>query len=1284
PEALIVSSAPALSDSLDQLQQLTRLTGDLDHRLLALDSTVNAVFNALERNILTYHDSLSQSLSRMHSKGVQGETLLTNLIDNLSQHLRSDNTIQNGSQNETKLEDRNNFTNVDSLVSPTEDIQSSTLMTSNYTGTEIVDSTDSIPDLDSILLNLDSMKNDTIDKASGNKIHEKPVSLDFEDTQTVQYEPQDKLENQISASNDVDELYASLFGAGDLVDTTENINSQDSARSLDNITDEESRIEGANFDAYATSETDTYSSETPAVSSEEKDSKTITETNFNSSDGQNVANVTEQLTVEENLLTSTPKIELPCEPDETFLNSDTEEDFPLSSIESAISNTDTERYESPNMGKILPDIVTAEEVMEDMWNTFPLEENIGTEVEKTKESEGSIVTGEAVNTDTLNSDSSLKSDIIPDSTQLPESKLLPEPENAPNDGDMITALTDLLPELGIQGDMFEVETFTQKQSIQEQGSHGALDAVNLADNQEQTSSSISEEVEKSDDYLPASPEEDLLAQEQAAIDRSNLEISLNPEQRQQLDRDLNNFDAERAPQLQVENHSESNTPVSTSAKDLPKLEISAWETPPEDSDPDSGSNPTEKCADTQLDLSPTLGLKEEIPTQNTSSDTQSSDLQANYLSSGTGNIDLAQVDDKVRNSVWYLGIDLGTTGISAVILNRSTQEVYPLYWSAPSQPPLNSVQRSFRLPAEVYLPSSIAASEQNSLSSPDEAAYKQPKSPALDRNLFSAHLKPYLQVALPYKNHSEISLNKGRQKWEPLLQLNELSTIPLVWVVRSLSKLLLTLKSDRKSTTLGLTAAADGLNAETFDLVINNLAGVICTCPSNSSEQYRFNVREALLTSKLVQHPQQVFFVEEAVAGLLSELDGARGETVKFKGSKRSLFPKSNSQTFIGNTLIVNIGASATEMGLVDIPQNLHELTHNKFMLHNFFYAGKAIEQDIVCQLLVPEKWRESRFSKPESASTQSNTSWKPSVPGLEQMRLSSLGLDKLELPRPGEADIKARIRLQQRLESSVLGQAILNAAGALKLILQQQESFQIELADQRWVLQRRDLESQVFVPFVRRLNREINRLLVARGIPTEAVDQAILTGGVASLGSVSRWLRQKLPNAKIIQDSYLGEDNTPKCTRVAYGLALLTLHPQVLEIPRQQYTDYFLFTELLQLLPQRAVSFGELIQLFEGRGINTRSCQQRLLAFLEGELPQGLIPEAENSQWITQGSLENPYYKAIATAPLFEKQGSLTYRPNLGQLERLRRYLDVIQASTQQSLKEPYTVNFVVGVQKE
>ena len=1317
PEASIISSTPALSDSLDQLQQLTRLTGDLDHRLLALDSTVNAVFNALERNIITYHDSLSESLSRMHSKGVQGEKLLTNLIDNLTQSLRSDDITQNVSQNQTGFENHTNFTNLDSLASQTEDIQLSALTQGSDTDPETSENQTSLPDLDSILLKLDGVGNDTLESLLGNSTDENPAGLQFEDTQTPESEPW--------AVEDVDDLYASLFSVGDLASTTENYtekdteheNLEDSSDQNANITDTENGEQGAKIDTSILSGSEFFSDDTPTVSSEVEDKKPVTQTNFDDfsvdtptvnsevedkkpvtqtnfddfsvdtptasnevedkepvtqtnfdvANWQNIADVTEKLEVE-NLESPALHIETPIEAGDHSLNSDREEPTTSLSIESAHPETETQGYSSTDGGNT-PDTPTVSEVRsEDIWNTFSFEEDKEAKTEETNQSGESIFTDQVLKSDTT-----------------------PELDNLPNSSDTITALTDLLGQLGIQGEMFGIETSTRGISKEDRENQNNLDAVNIAENEKQISNT--DRPDTSDNYLRASPEENLLAQDQAATDTPQFDISLNLQQQQQLDWDLTNFDAEQTPESQPENQPENSVPPSTSASDLPKLEISAWETPPAK----SNLSPTGKCADTELDLSPTLGLTGEIENKNI----VITDSKTSNLSSSTGDTDGTQVDDNIKNSVWYLGIDLGTTGISAVLLNRSSQEVYPLYWSTPSQPQLSSVQRSFRLPAEVYLPSSTfaqreskskestqqtsVAAEPGSEISSNQGAQTEVKSPpALNNNLFSAHLKPYLKVALPYKSNSQSSLNKGSQKWEPLLQLNELSTVPLVWVVRSLSKLLLTLKSDSKSTTLGLTAAADGLTSETFAQIIDRLAGVICTCPSNSSEQYRFNVREALLTSKLVQHPQQVFFVEEAVAGLLSELDGARGETVKFRGSKRYLFSKASSHTFVGNTLIVNIGASATEMGLVDVPQNLHELTHNKFMLHNFFYAGKSIDQDIVCQLLIPEKWRESRLSNSESATNKSNTSWQSSVPGLEQMRLSSLGLDKLELPRPGEPDISARIRLQQRLESSVLGQAILNAAGALKLILQQQESFTIELADQRWILQRRDLESQVFVPFVRRLNREINRLLVARGIPTEAVDQAILTGGVASLGSVSRWLRQKLPNAKIIQDSYLGEENTPKCTRVAYGLALLTLHPQVLEIPRQQYTDYFLFTELLRLLPQRNVSFGEIVQLFEGRGINTRSCQQRLLAFLEGELPQGLIPEAENSQWITYSSLENSQYKAIANVPLFEKQGSLTYRPNLEQLEHLRRYLDVVQASTQQSLEEPYTVNFVVGVQKD
>lgn len=622
--------------------------------------------------------------------------------------------------------------------------------------------------------------------------------------------------------------------------------------------------------------------------------------------------------------------------------------------------------------------------------------------------------------------------------------------------------------------------------------------------------------------------------------------------------------------------------------------------------------------------------------------------------------------DDTLNSIWYLGIDVGTTGISAALLNHSKLVVYPIYWSAENPNNNTDFQQSFRLPAEVYLPTNAANTQEKSGES------HSPQS-SVPYHLYSAQLKPYLQIAVPYQQE--------RQKWEPMLQLNEFSAGPLIWIIRSLSKLLLTLKSSQTSTTPALIANAVGMNIPTFSKVIKNIAGVICTCPANWTEQYRFNIREAIITSQLVSHPQQIFFVEEAIATLLPELDSVNGQFIQISENQGLQPLKTTDYPVIGNTLAINIGAISTEMALVDIPANLGELTHKDFMLHSFAYAGKGIEQDIICQLLLPPKSRQPRQpGQDHHESANINPwHWQPSIPGLDEMQFSNLSLEALTLPKVGEPDTQARIRLQQYLESSILGQALLDAALALKLILQHQETFTLEFADQSWVLQRRDLESQVFVPFVRRLNRELNKLLVARGIPTGAINQVIVSGGVAGVGTINRWLRQKLPNAKIIQDLYLGENGTPNCSRVALGLAMLPLHPQVLDIPKQQYTDYFLFSELLKLLPERSLSFGEVLQLFESRGINTRICQQRLLAFLEGELPPGLIPTATDNLWLTHNSQQNPDYNAIASvssgiSPLFEKQGNLSYRPNSQQVQLLVRYLDNIKSSTVQSLEEPYS----------
>nr|WP_199326167.1 hypothetical protein [Nostoc parmelioides] len=1129
-------------ESSEQGDRLTQLTKELDQRLLSLDGTVNVVFEALQRNINTYHESLSQALARMHSTGLQSEQLMAGFINNWTQSLQQ---LSNFQQSVPKEENPAPTAPPSSIpvhtvieVSTPAD-SSSTVSHQESTSTVGLDQklptqTDT-DELDAVLLQLGV---------------DAPLSLENPDNLTT------LLPNSWEFANDeVDLIYASLFGndsfAGESLEVSPDLITPDLLEL--NVDDSPPAIE-SNFLAEA---------DTAAIM-----------------------------------------------PDVWFDQSDTD----------LFDFSDTPEVESTEVAaEALTTSLLLDQPEADLFN-----------FNDTPAPENPVV--------------------LPQSTSLPTEpavplniSVLPEIEPVqPNSTDTITSLVDIefaeeLVDVTVlleQTDVFQIAQDIEVITPHEQPEHPA------------------------DHYIPASPQENLLSSEVTQLVNPP-DISLNEEQWLQLHQDLAKLDDYASSESEPVNEPEVADTVADHQEKPPQPPITEKSNVVAFSVPEVNQTSVTPPAANVLNFTTITEKATEVPSasQNNSVDSVNHNVNKN-------------TDNKSRSddSVWYLGIDLGTTGISAALLNRSTGVVHPIYWSTEAQPGANSFQQSFRLPAEVYLPTASvpqATSEQ-------EAA-------DIKNHLYSVQLKPYLQVAIPYKNE--------QQRWEPVLQFNESSAGPLIWVVRSLSKLLLTLKADRYSTTQGLIATAVGLNQRTFHGIVSSIAGIICNCPSSWSEQYRFNVREALLTSKLVQHPQQVFFVEEAIASLLSFIDGGNGQVVQLS-THQGLSPAKNSDhALVGNTLIMNIGGTATEMALVDIPENLSQLTHNNFMLHSFAYASKGIEQDIICQLLASPKYRKARWESPEDNQkiTSNPWQWQPSMPGLDRMQWESLGLEKLELPRLGEPDIPARIRLQQHLESSLLGQAVLDAALALKLILQHQESFTLELADQRWVLQRRELESQVFVPFARRLNRELNKLLVARGIPTEAINQAILTGGVANLGVVNLWLRQKLPNAKIIQDSYLGENGAPNCSRVACGLALLPLHSQVLEESRHQYTDYFLFTELLRLLPNRTLSFSEVLQLFEGRGINTNICQQRLLAFLEGELPAGLIPTSPESTWLTQHSLSNLDYQAMSTtgyansyAPLFEKQGNLTYRPNFQQLQLLHRYLDAIKASTQQSLEEPYTVDFV------
>ncbi|MCT7963788.1 hypothetical protein NG791_24220 [Laspinema sp. D1] len=70
-----------------RLEQLQRLQGESDRLLMSLDSTLRVVFEALERNVNSYNDSLVEGLDKMHRLGQQGELMFSALVNHLAQLL---------------------------------------------------------------------------------------------------------------------------------------------------------------------------------------------------------------------------------------------------------------------------------------------------------------------------------------------------------------------------------------------------------------------------------------------------------------------------------------------------------------------------------------------------------------------------------------------------------------------------------------------------------------------------------------------------------------------------------------------------------------------------------------------------------------------------------------------------------------------------------------------------------------------------------------------------------------------------------------------------------------------------------------------------------------------------------------------------------------------------------------------------------------------------------------------------------------------------------------------
>ncbi len=596
------------------------------------------------------------------------------------------------------------------------------------------------------------------------------------------------------------------------------------------------------------------------------------------------------------------------------------------------------------------------------------------------------------------------------------------------------------------------------------------------------------------------------------------------------------------------------------------------------------------------------------------------------------------------------------------MVDRQSGQLYPIYWetrkdSETSHKDVSEPASTCRIPSVAILEETANGSLGKQIAVKSVGCQQQTLAAG---EFLLQNFKLPLKAAIPYLRGTGVV-------YEPLLEFAGDRVISIALPLNGLRALLATLNPRLPANFEGLSipnlmCRASGLEAEALDFALEGLQGVILGTPAGWSDTYRFNLREAVLGAGLVAECEQIFVVEDAIATLLSAITPIQNANSGYSKATESIGDGdiSNRQlavqasSFSGGTLILNAGATTVELGLVDLPENSQpfdyaqgrHLTYADFSCQSFAFAGNAFDQDIICQLLAKNE---------------------------------SFGMS-MDLPRPGHPDLPSRYELQQRLQSSTFGWQLLDAARHLKVILQHQESFVLDIGEKRWNVQRRDLESLVLVPFVQQLNRELNALLSRVGMSPVGINQAICAGGMGAWPAIARWLRQKLPNAIVVQ---YPESEDAKISRVACGLASLALYPRILDVSRQQYGNFCLLWELMEVLGKRALSFEQIVQLLEHRGVNTRTCESRILGILAGNWAAGLLPDRTDLMLLAPDSRQNPDWEAISAAVLFVQNGdslrdscaSRAYSLNIEQATIVREYLTKLASSSQQKILEPLTI---------
>jgi hypothetical protein len=267
---------------------------------------------------------------------------------------------------------------------------------------------------------------------------------------------------------------------------------------------------------------------------------------------------------------------------------------------------------------------------------------------------------------------------------------------------------------------------------------------------------------------------------------------------------------------------------------------------------------------------------------------------------------------------WYLGIHLGAHALSAVLTNRQTHHLYPVYWVSMSQSQPQS--RRFRLPTAVYLSRSRLSSPSSSSNSRNRNA--APTTPSGFVPLAIGTLAQSLASLAPASEGSgqRMLLEQIHQHiGQPTLTINAEFPLQPADVTFALQILLSTLSpaaSDRHVVTSTVQSEAGGLSTTAFHTALQRLSGVGVVCSENWNRNQYQAIAQAILDTKLVEHADQIDFVDEAIAALRSVLHDPERPLTLADPAER---PDLGNQAWSGPCLVVVRGGSLLHLAITTL-----------------------------------------------------------------------------------------------------------------------------------------------------------------------------------------------------------------------------------------------------------------------------------------------------------------------------------------------------------------------------